>query len=84
MHDSSAGDLIGIVVISIALILFRRTLARAAFAMLAFLNDPHARGKRWRREHAVLQPFLAWFFAAAGLMFILYALLDAVGLISLA
>ena len=84
MPDSSAGDLIGVVVISVALIGFRRPLARVTFAMLAYLNDPQAGGRRWRRENAVLQSLLAWFFAVAGVLFIIYALLDAVGIISLA
>jgi hypothetical protein len=76
--------LIGVVVIASAMIVGRRSIARLTFGTLAYLNDPRTSGKRWRRENAALQRGIEWFFGLAGCAFGVYALLDWLGVITLA
>jgi hypothetical protein len=82
--DSSWPELLCVVAIGIALALLRRPLARFLFATLASMNDPRTGGRRWSREHAALRTGLEWFLALAGAAFVVEAILDWLGVISLA
>ena len=82
--DTPAASLVVLAAVAVLLVLARAPLARLVFASLAYMNDPRSRGERWARENAVLRSAFEWLFASAGVVFALYAILDAADVISLA
>ena len=73
-----------LVIVGVALLAFRRPLAGLVFGFLAYVNDPRASGRRWRRENSVLERGFEWFFVTAGIVFLVYAVLDWLDVLSLA
>lgn len=79
---ASPSALVVVVVIGVGMLLLRQRLARGAFGVLAYMNDPRTDGKRWKRDNADHERYLRIMFGLAG-AFVLEAALDALGVISL-